>query len=162
MPMLSEKFILPKIISSCLDPLNAMEKHFLERRDILEKWFEEQWQLTPPPVYGSVDLRNAAFKVAPIDMNLFPAGFNNLNPSFLPLAVKAAKTSIDRIAPTAKRILVIPESHTRNLYYWENINALKTILTEAGFEARFALLQKDGSDAHDIQLPSGSSVTVEQ
>lgn len=160
--MFSEKFILPKIISSCLEPLHKLERHFLERRDILEKWFDKQWQLTPPPVYGSVDLRNAAFKVAPIDMNLFPAGFNNLNPSFLPLAVKAAKKSIERIAPAAKRVLIIPESHTRNLYYWENIHALKTILEQSGLEARFALLQKDNSDPHDIQLPSGKSVTVEQ
>ncbi len=160
--MLSEKFILPKITSTCLDPLHTLERHFLERREVLEKWFDEQWRLTPPPVYGSVDLRNAAFKVAPIDMNLFPAGFNNLNPNFLPLAVKAAKKSIHRIALAAKRILIIPESHTRNLYYWENVNALKNILTQAGFEARFALLQKDDSSAQDIQLPSGNSVTVEQ
>lgn len=160
--MLSENFILPKITSNCLDPLHALERHFLDRREVLEKWLAEQMQLTPPPVYGSVDLRNAAFKVAPIDMNLFPAGFNNLNPSFLPLAVKGAKKSIHRIVPSATRILIIPESHTRNLYYWENINALKMILTQAGFEARFALLQKDSSEAHDIQLPSGNVVTVEQ
>ena len=146
--MLSEKFILPKIISSCIDPLQTLERHFLERRELLEKWFNEQWHLTPPPVYGSVDLRNAGFKVAPIDMNLFPAGFNNLNPSFLPLTVKAAKESIHRIAPEAKRILIVPENHTRNLYYWENINALKGILEQGGFEARFALLQKDSIQIH--------------
>ena len=32
----------------------------------------------------------AGFKLAPVDMNLFPAGFNNLNPAFLPLSVEAA------------------------------------------------------------------------
>ena len=36
----------------------------------------------------SVDLRNSGFKLAPVDTNLFPGGFNNLNPGF-PAAVRA-------------------------------------------------------------------------
>jgi len=160
--MFSENFVLPKINSNCLEPLHELEKHFVERREKLEKWLEQQWQLTPPPVYGSVDLRNAAFKVAPIDMNLFPAGFNNLNPSFLPLAVNAAKRSIHRFLPAAKKILVIPESHTRNLFYWQNIFALKNILEQGEFVVRFALLNKEDDAVQDIQLPSGNSVTVER
>lgn len=160
--MVLEKCVLPKINSNCLDPLHKLEKHFVERREKLEQWLEQQWELTPPPVYGSVDLRNAAFKVAPIDMNLFPAGFNNLNPSFLPLAVSAAKRSIHRFLPNAKKILIIPESHTRNLFYWENIFALKGMLEQGDFEVRFALLNKEDDTLQDIQLPSGNNVTVER
>jgi hypothetical protein len=59
-----------------------------------------QWQEHTPPFYGSVDLRNAGFKLAPVDMNLFPGGFNNLDATFLPLCVQAAMTAIDRICPT--------------------------------------------------------------
>ncbi|MGT2492998.1 glutamate--cysteine ligase [Cupriavidus basilensis] len=37
-----------------------------------------EWQEHTPPFYCSVDLRNAGFKLAPVDTNLFPGGFNNL------------------------------------------------------------------------------------
>jgi len=49
-------------------------------------------------VYCSVDLRNAGFKLAPVDTNLFPGGFNNLSPEMLPLAVQAAMAAIENIA----------------------------------------------------------------
>lgn len=138
-----------------------LERHFLARRKSIEDWFAKQWQLTKPPVYGSVDLRNAGFKLAPIDMNLFPAGFNNLNPNFLSLAISAAEKIIHKIAPQAKTILVIPESHTRNLYYWANIKTLQTILENAGFQVRFGLLDEDLQAPQEITLVSGEKMVVE-
>ena len=36
----------------------------------------------------------------------------------------------------AKRILLIPESHTRNLFYWENVKVLQRIIEGAGFLVR--------------------------
>src|SRR5262245_56253624 len=87
------------------EQLHLLEKHFLAHRKVIEDWFNKQWKLTTPPVYGSIDLRNAGFKLAPIDMNLFPAGFNNLNPDFLSQSVAAAQTIIKTISPTAKKIL---------------------------------------------------------
>ena len=83
-------------------------------------------------------------KLAPIDMNLFPAGFNNLNPKFFALSVMQQQKIIQQIAPAAKNILIIPESHTRNLFYWANIKTLQSILESAGFQVRFGLL--DGGD----------------
>ena len=56
----------------------------------IEHWLRGQWQEHTPPFYGSVDLRNSGFKLAPVDMNLFPGGFNNLNSAFMPLCVQAA------------------------------------------------------------------------
>jgi len=46
-----------------------------------------------------VDLRNAGFKLAPVDTNLFPGGWNNLTPEMLPLAVQAAMAAIEKICP---------------------------------------------------------------
>ncbi len=74
------------------------------------------------------DLRNARFKLAPVDTNLFPGGFNNLSQEVLPLAVQAAMASIEKmICPDAKNLLVIPERHTRNAYYLENVARLVLI-----------------------------------
>jgi glutamate--cysteine ligase len=63
----------------------------------IERWLRGQWQEHTPPFYGSVDLRNAGFKLAPVDMNLFPGGFNNLNSALWPLCVQAAMTAIEPV-----------------------------------------------------------------
>src|SRR5262249_33271840 len=121
----------------------------------------KQWKLTTPPVYGSIDLRNAGFKLAPIDMNLFPAGFNNLNPDFLSQSVAAAQTIIKTISPTAKKILVIPKNNNSNLYYLSNVKTLGKILESAGFEIRFGLLNGETKAAQDIVLESGEKIVIE-
>jgi glutamate--cysteine ligase len=66
----------------------------------IERWFRLEWMEHTPPFYTSVDLRNAGFKLAPVDTNLFPGGFNNLTPEMLPLAVQAAMAAIEKSAPT--------------------------------------------------------------
>lgn len=159
--MLENTHVTPQLNTSVTEPLFLLEKHFLSQCGFIKEWFERQWRLTPPPVYGSVDLRNAGFKLAPIDMNLFPAGFNNLNPDFLSVAVTAAQRVIERIIPGTQKILVIPESHTRNLRYWENIKTLKVILEQAGFDVRFGMLTDEVKEPQDIQLASGDKVRIE-
>src|SRR3990167_10227944 len=151
---------VPKLKTELIEPLFQLEKHFIDNCQVIQDWFDEQWQLTTPPVYGSVDLRNAGFKLAPIDMNLFPAGFNNLNPNFLALSVKAAKKIIHTIEPSAKNILVIPESHTRNLFYWANIKTLQHPLEQSGFIVRFGLVNSAAILPETITLASGESVIV--
>ncbi|EKD71199.1 MAG: hypothetical protein ACD_46C00248G0001 [uncultured bacterium] len=160
--MLANNHTIPQLNTTFVQPLHHLEKHLLSRREIIQQWFASQWEKTIPPVYGSVDLRNAGFKLAPIDMNLFPAGFNNLNPNFMSITVSAAQKIIQKIVPHTKKILIIPESHTRNLFYWANIKTLQTILEKAGFEVRFGFLSNEISLPYDIKLMSGEVVTVEQ
>jgi glutamate--cysteine ligase len=133
-----------------IEPLHSLGKHFHDKCQQIETWFEAQWRDIQPPVYGSVDLRNAGFKLAPIDMNLFPAGFNNLNPNYLSLSITAAKIILNRVYPGAKRILIIPESHTRNQYYWENMKTLQSILEGAGYEVKIGAIEK--LTRHDDEL----------
>ena len=159
--MLADSHTIPELNTTLREPLDILERHFLSKRPLISEWFKQQWQLTMPPVYGSVDLRNAGFKLAPIDMNLFPAGFNNLNPDFMPLSISAAEKALHGFVPAAKRILVIPESHTRNLFYWENIKTLQKILEAANFEVRFGMLDEEVKVPQDIVLGSGEKVVVE-
>lgn len=159
--MHSNSDMTPSLDTPLIEPLRLLEQHFLSRCNSIETWFNSQWKLTPPPVYGSVDLRNAGFKLAPIDMNLFPAGFNNLNPSFLPISIEAARKVVHQVAPETKRILVIPESHTRNLFYWENIHTLLMILEQAGFQVRLGFLPDTLQAPQEIALPSGKKVLIE-
>lgn len=141
--------------------LIELEQVILSSCKIIEAWFEAQWNDTAPPVYGSVDLRNAGFKLAPIDMNLFPAGFNNLNPDYLSFSVDAARDVVSRLRADARNILIVPESHTRNMFYWSNVRTLMNILQQAGFNTRLGFLSDELVAARDLELPDGGSVTIE-
>ncbi len=152
--------VVPKL-DGVDEPLYFLEYHFLKQCEKIEEWFAREWKKSTAPIYGSIDLRNAGFKIAPIDMNLFPAGFNNLNPKHLHCFVQAAQEAVLEHVPTAKRILVIPENHTRNLFYWENIATLQTILEKAGFEVKLGTLAADITKPLTIELPSGKSVLVD-
>ena len=151
----------PHLTTAMTGPLHLLEKQLLDKQHAIEEWFQAEWKKTPAPVYGSVDLRNAGFKLAPVDMNLFPAGFNNLNIAFLPLSVEAAKLAIQNAVPQAKKILLVPENHTRNMYYWENIRGLLNILESAGFEIKIGSLLPDYPQPVTIDLPSGQKIILQ-
>lgn len=142
-------------------PTQNLQKKFSENTLAIEAWFEQQWKKISPPIYCSVDLRNANFKLAPIDTNLFPAGFNNLNPMTMPLCGQAAKQIIQRFCSRAKRLLLVPENHTRNLFYLESVAALQNIFIQAGFSVRIGSLNDDVIDPQIITLPSNNTITLE-
>lgn len=154
----NQDYQTPHLTTATMDPLHQLEKKILTNYTVIEDWFRSQWHMSPAPVYGSVDLRNAGFKLAPVDMNLFPAGFNNLNRDFLPLSIEAARLALQRAAPAAKSILIIPENHTRNQFYWQNMRALLNILIQAGYDARMGTLLPS---AQDILLPDEQLLKLE-
>jgi glutamate--cysteine ligase len=153
----------PHLTTALTGPLHLLEKNILDQHDEIEQWFQQQWALSPAPVYGSVDLRNSGFKLAPVDMNLFPAGFNNLllNPDFMQLSVDASRHVFQQVLPSVKNILIIPENHTRNIFYWENVYALTQILTRGGFNVRVGSMLADLTEPKKMQLANGHSVTIE-
>ena len=152
---------VPHLTTALQGPLLKIEEHLLSRQTQVEAWFREQWLLTPAPFYTSVDLRNAGFKLAPVDTNLFPAGFNNLNPAFMPLCIQAVQAAVERACPKASKVLIVAENHTRNLFYLESVETLRKILELAGLEARIGSLRDDVIAAVDITLPSGKTCTLE-
>jgi len=148
---------VPHLTTALNGPLLQLESHLLNRQSDVEAWLREQWLKTPAPFYASVDLRNAGFKLAPVDTNLFPAGFNNLNTAFMPLCIQAAQAAVERICPTARRVLIIAENHTRNLFYLESLETLRGIFEQAGLDARIGSLRDDMTEPADIELPSGKT-----
>ncbi|MBI2780129.1 MAG: glutamate--cysteine ligase [Gammaproteobacteria bacterium] len=152
---------VPHLTTVLAGPLLKLERHLLERQASIESWLRAQWLETPAPFYASVDLRNAGFKLAPVDTNLFSAGFNNLNPAFMPLCIQAVQSAVERICPRASKLLLIPESHTRNVFYLESLATLHEILSKAGFEVRLGSLIEDLASPLDVALPSGRTVHLE-
>lgn len=153
--------MVPHLTTALTGPLLELERSFLDQSTTIEQWFRRQWLDHTPPFYGSVDLRNSGYKLAPVDTNLFPGGFNNLNPDFLSLCVQAAQAAIERICPEARSIVLIPENHTRNMFYLQNVARLATILGHTGLRVRIGSLLPEVTAPTVIELPDGGSLTLE-
>lgn len=152
--------IVPHLTTAMTGPLRQLESRVLEKACTIESWFREQWRELPVPFYASVDLRNAGCKIAPVDTNLFPAGFNNLNPAFQPLCIQAVQQAVERYQSRIDKILLIPENHTRNLFYLENLASLYGIIEKAGFEVRIGSLADEITEITELELPSGGVITL--
>ena len=137
--------MVPHLTTALTGPLQELEARFLDRMPDIERWLRTRWQEHAVPFYASVDLRNAGFKLAPVDTNLFPGGFNNLNPAFLPLCVQAIQAAVERICPDARGVLLVPENHTRNTFYMQNVATLARILAQAGMRVRIGSLMTAAS-----------------
>lgn len=144
------------------DQYHDLESVIVNNRIAVEKWFRDRWLDHEPPFYGSVDLRNTGYKLAPVDMNLFPGGFNNLDPDQIPLAAFAVEDAVERRAPGAKSILVVPESHTRNLFYLQNIATFKNILEQSGYVVRFGTVNPEIEDKAELETALGDTVLLER
>ena len=109
------------------------------RGEEIAAWMDARRMESGAPFYSSVDVRHAGFKIAPVDTNLFPAGFNQLSAQ---ARVRAAARIKERLARynAVHRVLVIPENHTRNTGYIDNLTALLAILREAGCEVELGSL----------------------
>src|SRR3954464_13903594 len=135
--------MVPHLTTALAGPLRDLEQQILNAVPAMERWFRHQWQEHESPFYCSVDLRNSGFKIAPVDTNLFPGGFNNLNTDFQPLCVQAAMTALEKICPDARGAVLVPENHTRNLFYLQNVAALAKILRRAGMNVRIGTLMPE-------------------
>ena len=152
---------VPHLTTALTGPLHQLESTIIERQALIESWFRCQWRSTPAPFYASVDLRNAGFKIAPVDTNLFPAGFNNLNPAFEALCIQAIQLAVEKSGgTTTDRIVIVPESHTRNLYYLESVRVLRDLIDKAGFEVRIGSLIPDLEGPMTIELDSGEKLEL--
>jgi glutamate--cysteine ligase len=152
---------VPHLVTAQSGPLLELEQRILDEMPTIERWFRLQWQDHTPPFYGSVDLRNAGYKLAPVDMNLFPGGFNNLSEEMLPAAVQAAGNAIERLCPDARNLLLVPERHTRNLYYLTNVARLARILRQTGVVVRIGTLSDEVRQRTPIELPTGEELVLE-
>jgi glutamate--cysteine ligase len=150
---------VPHLTTAQSGPILDLEQRILDAQGDIEAWLRLQWRTTPPPFYTSVDLRNAGFKLAPVDTNLFPAGFNNLNPDFHPMCVQALQSAVERVCPTAARVLILAEDHTRNTRYFEHLATLAKLCTLAGFETRVGAMGVGAAITHNPA--SGPAVHIE-
>ena len=153
--------MVPHLVTALTGPINELEQRVLDSMPAIERWFRLEWMEHTPPFYCSVDIRNAGFKLAPVDTNLFPGGWNNLTDEMLPLAVQAAMAAIEKICPEARNLLIIPENHTRNTHYLASVLQLKRIFSMAGLNVRIGSISPEIKKTLSITLPLGDEIKLE-
>jgi glutamate--cysteine ligase len=153
--------MVPHLVTALTGPLLDLEKKILAATPAIERWFRLEWQEHTPPFYCSVDMRNAGYKLAPVDTNLFPGGFNYLATEMLPLSVQAAMAAIDKYCPDARNLLLIPEMHKRHPLYLENVARLMQIFRQTGLHVRLGSLSPDITEPTPWALQDGNMLVIE-
>ena len=153
--------MVPHLVTALTGPINELEQRVLDSTPAIERWFRLEWMEHTPPFYSAVDIRNAGFKLAPVDTSLYPGGWNNLTEDMLPLAVQAAQAAIEKICPEARNLLVIPENHSLNTFYLANVARLVRIFHMAGLNVRVGSIDPAIKSPKKIELPNGESVCLE-
>ena len=153
--------MVPHLVTALTGPINELEQRILDSMPAIERWFRLEWMEHTPPFYCSVDVRNAGFKLAPVDTDLFPRGWHNLTPSMLPLAVQAAMAAIEKICPEARNLLIIPENDVRSTTYLSNLAQMRRIFHMAGLNVRMGSISPDLKKATTLKLPDGETIVLE-
>ena len=138
----------------------ALHRNICEHRERVEEWFKTKSRGLAFPFYTSFDLRDAGYKLGPVDANIFPAGFNNICATDRENSFDLARAFLDaHYGPEIKKILLLTEEHTNNPYYWDNVFALQTILTEAGREVRLGI-PRELEQPLELTSAAGQKLTV--
>lgn len=79
-----------------------------------------------PILYSSIDVRQSKFKLAPVDINLFPGGFNNFASDIY--FHRLQKALQEKLPKDVKNIALVVENFTRNQKYLDNVRVLQDAL----------------------------------
>ena len=125
-----------------------------QKRPEIEAWFAQKRAEIPLPIYGSVDIRDADWKVAVVDANHFPAGFNNVNEDEKDDLARLLSEHIRRQNPDCQWVHLYPESHSRNQAYVENVKAIQELVISAGYKCTIGSPElSDFDDLHGLSGP---------
>lgn len=132
---------------TAIESVRAHLKTYLENRRLTE-WLASKAPCEFEPFYSSIDLRDAGFKLAPVDANLYPAGFNNICSEDLEKSGEILKPLLIRkLGRVPKRIAILPEFHTRNKFYVDNVYELRQMFRRLGIETEVGWIPQEGQDA---------------
>lgn len=124
----------------------------------INQYIDEEMGNKPTPFYSSVDIRESKTKYAPVDLNFYPAGFNNLCQLDLDASLAHFEKAIAARSPQAKTLGIIVESHTKNLFYLDHLAYLKQTLSTSDYEVYLISFDDKlfGDQEKELQLTSHS------
>ena len=120
-----------------------------DNREMITQWMRRKRSEVPIPIYGSVDIRDSGWKIAVVDANHFPAGFNNVSKDDESRISSLLGEHILRKHPGCKWVHLYPEAHTRNPGYVENIATIKRLILGAGFRCTVGSPELEGHGSLD-------------
>ena len=153
--------MVPHLTTALTGPINELEQRILDSTPAIERWFRLEWMEHTPPFYCAVDVRNAGFKLAPTNTDLFPSAWHHLTAEMLPLAVQAAMAAIEKMCPEARNMLLIPGNRDLNPMYLSNLAQLTRIFHMAGLDVRIGSISPDITTATEYRTHSGETLLVE-
>jgi glutamate--cysteine ligase len=133
---------------------------FDTRGEEIVSWVAGKRKILGAPFYSSIDIRHAGFKLAPVDTNLFPAGFNNLSEAARQRAAERIQKRLKEYGQHEPKVLISPENHTRNVGYINNLTALRDILRMAGCEVVLGSLL--ATPEAPIQVTNGAGEVLDE
>lgn len=125
-------------------------------------YIDNEFEGLPTPIYTSVDIRESKTKYAPVDNNIYPAGFNNICALDLDCATNTFKKTISKLDPNAKIVGILPESNTKNSFYLDHLGILKKAIADAGFEVIiFSVDEVLFAESNKLNLVSASGYDIQ-
>lgn len=141
--------------------LDEINEKIAERSAEIQGWIEQHSNKVLVPLYTSVDLRVSRYKIAPVDTNVFPAGFNNLSEYCRARTANLFKQHFSTKYPKVTKILIVPELNTRNPYYWENIHVIQSMLENVGFIVKIGIVSDEfHREQTEFKAISGKRLTA--
>jgi len=140
---------------------DSLSSLFKSKAEFIDSWIDRKSDSLVLPFYSSADIRDSGYKATCIDLNLFPAGFNNLCSNFAVLAARSVKEAIPKYleGKPFENVLIFPEAHTRNTFYNENLLSLKNVLIAAGLNVEIAAVGEI-ADSENPELLTSSNQKI--
>ncbi len=127
----------------------------------LSSWLDEKISKDFESFYSSIDIRDAGFKLAPVDANLYPAGFNNVCPEDLENSSEIIKDLLQRhLGFIPKKIAILPEAHTKNQHYVNNLIELRQMFVRIGIQTEVGWWGKEITKNMTLTSATGRTITV--
>jgi glutamate--cysteine ligase len=139
----------------------AFFQELIQRLPEVLQVLSEQTSTCGYPVYSSMDIRDAGWKICSVDVNLFPAGFNLLSEADRERGAARMRQflSAKLLKPGPWKVTVIPEAHTNNMGYLENLSGILGLLEKADVIPRLAWSGPAIPKPWSIKTPSGRVLT---
>jgi glutamate--cysteine ligase len=140
---------------------DEIHKIIVDRLGEISSWYRDRRQGHTIPFYSSFDIRDSGHKIAAVDGNIYPAGFNNICRADKDSTVNLIRHYLDQnYGQDCRKILLLSEEHTQNAYYWDNVHTLFELIGQSGREVRIGLPRKI-VQKQEILSASGFKVMAE-
>jgi glutamate--cysteine ligase len=141
--------------------INTIAQKIHLKKSIIDDFFIQKFKTNPAFFYNSIDLRHSSYKISAIDTNCYPAGFNNLSESGKNIAENLVKEFLSsNFSTSPKNIFIIPENHTRNIRYLENLAIIVEILQRQKCQVFVATYNSEIIAKTVITLENEGSITL--